>query len=130
MSKIGQKLIQVPTGVTFESESNVVTVKGQAGQISFTLPKGISALKENDTISIKRSSDEKKLKSLHGLYRSLIANAVLGLVKPWQETLEIVGTGYNVKQQGEELIVKLGFSHPVVVKKTEGISLSVEGNNK
>jgi large subunit ribosomal protein L6 len=85
---------------------------------------------ENNELIIKRSNEEKKTKSLHGLYRQLVYNGVSGVEKLWEKRLEVVGTGYNVKLQGEDLVFKLGYSHPVVFKKTPGVSYQVDGNTK
>src|SRR5438105_4248340 len=130
MSKIGQKPIQVPEGVKVHTEGQKISLEGAGGKLEYVLPRSLSVSQEDSQIIVKRSSDDKKTKSLHGLYRSLIANGAQGLVKQWEKSLEVVGTGYNVKLQGDELVFKLGFSHPVVVKKTEGITFAVQGNNK
>ncbi len=130
MSKIGQKPVTVPQSVTAEIADNKVTVKGKEGTLMIELPQGITAEKAEGTLLVKRSTDTKVQKSLHGLYRSLISNAVVGVETPWEKRLEIVGTGFNVKLQGEDLVFKVGYSHPVVFKKVEGVKYGVEGNNK
>ncbi len=130
MSKIGDNPIEIPTSVQVNIDKNKVTVKGSEGELSFILPKPISVIQEGSKLNVKRANDEKKTASLHGLYRQLIFNAVSGVISPWQKKLEIVGTGYNVKLQGEDLALRLGFSHPVVFKKFANIKYQVEGNNK
>lgn len=130
MSKIGQKPINIPQSVTVEIIENKISVKGKEGRLDFSLPRGIAVEKENDTLLCKRSSDSKQQKSLHGLYRSLLANAVSGVEKLWEKKLEVVGTGFNVKLQGEDLVFKVGYSHPVLFKKEEGVKYAVEGSNK
>lgn len=130
MSKIGQKQIEVSSAVTAEVTQNKIHIKGPLGQVSIELPNGLEATKKENVISIKRLKEDKKTKSLHGLYRQLIYNAVTGAEKAWEKRLEVVGTGYNVKMQGEDLIFKLGYSHPSLFKKVPGISYKVEGNNK
>lgn len=130
MSKIGQKTITIPAGVQVELNDSIVTARGPKGELSVELPRGISFAKENDVVTITRVNDSKKNKSMHGLMRNLIANAVTGVEKTWQKRLEIVGTGYNVKMQGQDLALKLGYSHPVVYKTIPGIQFQVEGNNK
>ena len=130
MSKIGTKIIEVPAGVTINIDGNKVSVKGTEGELHFELPRTISIVSENNTLRVERKNEEKNSKSLHGLYRQLIANAVAGVQKPWERRLEIVGTGFNVKQQGEDLAFKVGYSHPVIFKKVEHIKYKVEGNNK
>lgn len=130
MSKIGQKPVVVPQSVTLDIKSDTVTVKGKEGSLSVSFPSGITVEKVNDTLVLKRSNDTKQQKSLHGLYRSLLSNAVVGVETLWEKRLEVVGTGFNVKLQGEDLVFKVGYSHPVVFKKVEGVKYAVEGNNK
>jgi len=130
MSKIGIKPVTISPAVVVEIIDKSIKIKGKEGEIILDIPRNLIAEKNKDTLLLKRKNDDKKTKSLHGLYRSLIANAVLGVEKPWQKKLEVVGTGFNVKLQGEDIALKLGFSHPVVFKKQRGVKYSVEGNNK
>lgn len=131
MSKIGQKILTVPQTVTFTVEGNTVTVKGKLGELTVVLPQGITIEKGQDnTYSVMRRSDSKELKSLHGTFRTLIDNAIVGVEKAWEKKLEVVGTGFNVKMQGKDLVFKVGYSHPVIYKETEGVTFSVDGNNK
>ena len=92
--------------------------------------KKIEFIKKENGLSVKRSNEEKKTKSIHGLYRQLINNAVLGVQKLWEKRLKIVGTGYTVKLDKDDLVFKIGYSHPVIFKKVPGIKFQVEGNNK
>lgn len=130
MSKIGQKVITVPSAVQVLIEDSIVTVKGPKGEIKVPYSRGITVEQQDNTITVKRTSEVKKVKSAHGLYRSLIANAVQGVESGWEKKLEIVGTGYNVKMQGTDLVFKLGYSHPVIYNQVPGIQFVVEGNNK
>jgi len=131
MSKIGERILIVPQAVTFTVEGNTVTVKGKLGAISIVLPQGITVEKgQENTYSVKRRSDSKELKSLHGTFRTLIDNAIIGVEKAWEKRLEVVGTGFNVKMQGKDLVFKVGYSHPVIYKETEGVVFTVDGNNK
>lgn len=130
MSKIGQKPISVPSTVTVDIAGNMVHIKGKEGELKFELPLGITAEKADATLVIKRVSDSKKQKSLHGLWRSLLANAITGVETPWERKLEVVGTGFNVKLQGEDLVFKVGYNHPVVFEKVQFVKYAVEGNNK
>lgn len=130
MSKIGQKTITVPASVQVDVEQSTVKVKSASGELSFDLPRTIKVTKDGDVLSVKRSSEDKQSKALHGLYRSIIANAVNGLDKPWEKRLEVIGTGFNVKLQGEDLVFKVGYSHNVTYKKVDGVKFQVEGNNK
>ncbi len=129
MSKIGQKPIQVPASVQVEINDRQVTVKGSKGQVQYTLPAFISLKREEDNIIVERKNDSKNQKAFHGLYRSLIANAVKGVDSGWSKKLEIVGTGFNGKMQGQSLTLKLGYSHPVIFNSVEGVQLSMDGNN-
>ncbi len=128
MSKVGERKISVPEGVQIEVDEKRVFVKGQEGEISLEIPEELKVIKEGQEISVQRKNDSKKARSLHGLFRTLINNAVIGVLKPWEKRLEVVGTGYGVKKQGEDLVLKLGYSHLVTFKKVEGIKLEVKGN--
>ncbi len=130
MSKIGEKPITVPQAVQTTIDGNAISIKGTNGSLTIHLPHELEAGIENNVLTIKRKSEGKRTKSLHGLYRQLIENAVLGVEKPWEKRLEVSGTGYNVKLQGEDLVFKLGYSHPVVYEKVQGLSYRVEGNTK
>jgi len=130
MSKIGQKTISVPQSVTFEQTLDKISVKGSQGTILLTLPQGITLKREGETLTLSPDNTQKKTRSLHGLYRQLVYDAVVGVETPWQKRMEIVGTGFNVKLQGEDLVFKVGYSHTVIFKKVNGISYKVEGNNK
>ncbi|MGB9707427.1 MAG: 50S ribosomal protein L6 [Microgenomates group bacterium] len=130
MSKIGQKPILLSDKVEVYIDGQEIKIKGPEGELSFTLPKSLLMKKDDRKLVLKRLNEDKKTKSLHGLYRQLISNAVIGVEKLWEKRLEIVGTGYNVKLQGEDLVFKLGYSHPIVFKKPAGIKFKVEGNNK
>lgn len=130
MSKIGFQPVAISEGVSVEIKAGACTIKGKEGEICFVVPRELEIVREENVIKIKPSNTNKKTKSVHGLYRQLIANAVRGVVTPWEKRLEVVGTGYNVKLQGEDLVFKLGYSHPVIFKKRMGVKFKVEGNNK
>ena len=130
MSKIGERPIEIPTEVQVAKTDKQILIKGKEGEIELTLPSSIEIEKENNILRVKTSKSDKKGRSLHGLYRSLLANAVSGVQKSWQKKLEVVGTGYNVKMKGEDLELKVGYSHSVIFPKTEGIKYQVEENNK
>lgn len=130
MSKVGENPIVIPAAVTVTIEGDLVKVKGQEGEYKVTLPRNLSIKQDKDKLILSRKSDYKMLMSLHGLYRSLIANGVAGVQKPWEKKLEIVGTGFNAKLQGEDLFIKVGYSHPVIFKKIPGVKYAVVGNNK
>ncbi len=130
MSKIGQKSITVPSTVTLEIAGQMVKVKGPVDEMNFELPDALVLEKTQDGVVLKRKKEDKKTKSAHGLYRQLLFNAVVGVEKSWEKRMEVVGTGFNVKMQGEDLVFKIGYSHPVVFKKQPGVKYKVEGNNK
>lgn len=126
MSKIGKKPIKIPEKVQIEINHPSILVKGEEGNLSFNLPPGLRVeLKEGELFVLKEKED-KKINALFGLYRQLINNAVLGVQKKWEKKLIIFGTGYNAKIQNGDLVLKLGFSHPVVFKKKEGVEYKVE----
>ncbi len=130
MSKIGEKPVTLSPAVSLEIEDNNVIIKGPQGEMSFVVPRELTLIREENNLIFKRKNNEKKIKSIHGLYRQLISNAVFGVEKSWEKKLEVVGTGFTVKLQGEDLVFKVGYSHPVIFKKQSGIKYQVEGNNK
>ena len=130
MSKIGEKPVEVPTAVNVTIEKSTVIAKGKEGELKITLPKFLEVTREGNLLKITCKSQEKKAVSQHGLFRQLIFNAITGVDKPWEKKLEIVGTGYNCKMQGEDLVLKLGYSHPVIFKKIPGVRYQVDGSNK
>lgn len=130
MSRIGRMPIAIPAGVTIKVDGNLVSVKGPKGELSRIIPKEMIIEIENSTVLVKRPSDEKKDRSLHGLTRSLIANMVTGVTEGFTKTLEIVGVGYRATKAGSNINLALGFSHPVVVEPPKGITLDVPAPNK
>ena len=130
MSKIGEKPILLSPTVNLKVDGNEITVKGSQGEMFFVVPKELTLIKNENSLILKRKNDEKKVRSIHGLYRQLISNAVSGVEKVWEKKLEVVGTGFTVKMQGEDLAFKVGYSHQIVFKKQPGIKYQVEGNNK
>lgn len=131
MSKIGQKPVIIPSSVQIMLEESKITVKGSKGELVVHFPSDkITVKHEQDQLVIIRAGENRRVKALHGLYRSIIANAVHGVDKSWEKRLEVVGTGYNVKPQGQDVVFKVGYSHPVIFKQINGIQFKVEGNNK
>ncbi|OGK09886.1 50S ribosomal protein L6 [Candidatus Roizmanbacteria bacterium RIFCSPHIGHO2_01_FULL_35_10] len=130
MSKIGNIPIQVPSSVQVKIDKDAIEVSGKEGKLNFNLPRVLEIKQENDKLIIKAKNDNKKTKSVHGLYRQLLYNAVTGVETPWRKKMEVVGTGFNVKLQGEDIVFKIGYSHPVVFKKSTNIKFQVEGNTK
>ena len=130
MSRIGRLPIAIPAGVDVKIDGSAVTVKGPKGELSLTVASPIEVKLEDNQIVVTRPDDERASRSLHGLTRTLIANDIIGVTEGYSKGLEIVGTGYRVAQKGSAVEFALGFSHPVTVEAPEGITLTVEGNNK
>ncbi len=139
MSRIGKLPIKVPAGVTVHvDESNTVTVKGPKGTLSQAVNPDITLKQENGVLTLTRPSDAKPHKAMHGLYRSLVHNMVVGVTEGYAKTLELVGTGYRAQAEGTKLNINIGFSHPVVLEAPENIqfetpnqtTIVVKGINK
>ncbi|WFR56915.1 50S ribosomal protein L6 [Anaerocolumna sp. AGMB13025] len=131
MSRIGRMPIAVPAGVTVDiAENNKVSVKGPKGTLSRVLPTEMIIKLEGSEIIVTRPSELKKMKSLHGLTRTLIANMVTGVTAGYEKVLEINGVGYRAAKAGKELTLTLGYSHPVVMTDPEGVETVLEGQNK
>ena len=130
MSRIGRMPIAIPAGVTVEvSENNKVTVKGPKGTLERVLAAEMGIKVEGAVVEVTRSNDLKKMKSLHGLTRTLINNMVVGVTQGYEKKLEINGVGYRASKSGKELTLNLGYSHPVVMTDPEGIESVMEGQN-
>ncbi|MQF64859.1 50S ribosomal protein L6 [SAR202 cluster bacterium AC-409-J13_OGT_754m] len=130
MSRIGRKLIVVPGGVKVSIKDNLLTASGPKGEVVQSVHAEVNVKIDEQTISVTRLSANKFHRSLHGLTRTLIANAVTGVSEGYQKTLELMGVGYRVQQDGEGVILNVGYSHPVQVATMEGVSITVEGNNR
>lgn len=128
MSKIGESPIQIPDGVDVTINDNIVTVKGPKGELTVEIQKGIKVDKEENVLKVTRMTDARKVRALHGLVRSLIQNAVTGVVTPWEKRLEVVGTGYKVKLQGKALVFDVGYSHSVTFDEVDGLAYNVDKN--
>ncbi|KAB8186742.1 50S ribosomal protein L6 [Microbispora catharanthi] len=128
MSRIGRLPIPVPAGVDITIDGREVQVKGPKGTLTHTVAEPIEVSRgEDGAIAVTRPNDENKVRALHGLSRTLIANMVAGVTQGYTKTLEIVGVGYRVQAKGPtELEFSLGFSHPVIIKAPEGVSFRVE----
>ena len=131
MSRIGRMPIAVPAGVTVEiAENNKVTVKGPKGTLERVLPAEMDIKMEGSEIVVSRPNDLKKMKSLHGLTRTLIHNMIIGVTDGYEKKLEINGVGYRAAKSGKTLTLTLGYSHPVIMEDPEGIETILEGQNK
>ena len=130
MSRIGRMPIAIPAGVTVTiAENNKVTVKGPKGTLERVLPAEMSIKEEDGQIIVTRPSDLKKMKSLHGLTRTLINNMIVGVTAGYEKKLEINGVGYRAQKQGKKLVLSLGYSHSVEMEDPEGLESTMEGQN-
>ena len=131
MSRIGRMPIAIPAGVTVEvAENNKVTVKGPKGTLERVLSNELTVKVEDGNVVVERPNDLKRIKSLHGLTRTLINNMIVGVTKGYEKVLEINGVGYRAQKQGKVLTLSLGYSHPVEMVDPEGIEAVCEGQNK
>ena len=129
MSRIGRMPIAVPAEVTVTiAENNKVTVKGPKGTLERVLPAEMTIKEEDGQISVTRPNDLKRMKSLHGLTRTLVNNMIHGVTEGYEKVLEINGVGYRAAKQGNKLVLNLGYSHPVEMEDPDGIETKVDGN--
>jgi large subunit ribosomal protein L6 len=124
MSRIGNKIITVPSGVKVQLKDGAVEVQGPKGKMSVVVPRGIQFEQKDGTLVAKRDSDDKR--ALHGLARALVANAVTGVTQGFKRDLDIVGVGYRAEVKGKNVVLALGYSHPIEFPIPEGIQITVE----
>lgn len=129
MSRIGKKPIPVPDKVTVEINKRHVAVKGPKGELTMDLPPDMTVTQENGVLLVHRPTDERRHRALHGLARSLVANMVHGVSEGFRRSLIVEGVGYTSELRGNDLVMKLGYSHEIVVNPPENIKFSVEGRN-
>lgn len=128
MSRIGRTPIAVPPKVQVNwDEDNFVTVKGPKGELSYQVPAELALKLEDGVLTVSRPSDSRPHRAMHGLYRTLINNMVVGVTDGYKKNLEIHGVGYRAAKVGENLVIQVGYSHPVEVRPPTGITLNVEG---
>ncbi len=126
MSRIGRRPIPIPQGVSVKVEDDRVIVEGPQGRLEQRFePQYVDVVVDDGLVKVERKGDEKPHKARHGLYRSLINNMVQGVVKPYEKRLQLVGLGYRARLQGNELILEVGYSHPVRYKLPEGVQAEV-----
>ena len=126
MSRIGRMPIQVPKGVQVEVNKNVVRVRGPKGTLSRELHPDMKIDQNDGTILVSRPTESRMHRSLHGLTRTLVANMVIGVTTGYSRRLEVSGVGYRAQQTGKDLVLQLGYSHPVAVEPPEGVTLTAE----
>ena len=129
MSRIGRAPITVPAGVEVTLNGNHITVKGPKGTLERDFAPSISVAQENGVLSVSRATDSKQDRSLHGLTRTLIANMIIGVTEGFSKKLQINGVGYRCEKKGNEVFLKIGFSHEVSVKENDDIQLEVPDAN-
>ena len=131
MSRIGKKPVIIPANCTVTvADGNVVTVKGPKGELTQAFHPDMILKVEGNELLVSRPDDEHLHKSLHGLTRTLLYNMVVGVEKGYSKDLDIVGVGYRAEKKGNQLVMSLGFSHPVVVDEIPGITIDVPAANK
>ena len=126
MSRIGRNPIAIPAGVNVNVNGSLVSVTGPKGSLSREINPKIEVVVEGNEVKVINNNTEAQYKAYHGLYRQLIANMVEGVSKGYEKVLNINGVGFKIAQQGQDLVLNIGFSHPVVVKAVPGITLSCE----
>jgi len=127
MSRIGKKSIELPKGVSVTiSNSNVVTVKGPNGELSEAISQDMKISVENGSLTIARPTEQKRHRSLHGLYRTLINNMVVGVSQGYKKELELIGVGYKAESSGRELKLSLGYSHPILMILPKEVKVEAE----
>ena len=130
MSRIGNKPITVPDGVNVTIDGHKITVKGPKGTLEREISEKINVALEGNVINVTRNNDEPESRSLHGLTRTLINNMIQGTVKEYEKKLEVNGIGYRAQKKGKDLVLTLGYSHPVEVEAPEGITFEVPSANE
>lgn len=130
MSRIGNAPILIPSSVTVDINGNLVVVNGPKGKLEFRLEPEIHVRIEGQNLVVERKNDQKKIKALHGLTGSLIANMVIGVTEGWSKSLELVGVGFRAQVSGSKLVLNVGYSHPVEIETPEGINFEVTDDTK
>ncbi len=130
MSRIGRKPIEIPAGVDVQLNGTTVTVKGPKGTLTRDVHSKMIVKKDGNIITVERPNDEKESRSLHGLTRTLINNMVVGVNETFKKDLEVNGVGYRAEMKGKDLVLKVGYSHDVILTPPEGITVEVPAPNK
>ena len=128
MSRVGNRIIDIPSGVELKLNGKKLMVKGPKGELSYELLDGIELDQDGGQVTIKSTSTEKDASAKHGLSRALVNNMIVGVSTGFSKSLEIIGTGYRANVQGSKVVLNLGFSHPIDYPLPKGISAAVEGN--
>ncbi len=128
MSRIGNRVIVIPAGVTVEEKDNIVTVKGPKGELSQRMLKDITMKIDEKGITLNRKNESAK--AMHGTMNALISNMIIGVTKGYEKSLEIIGVGYRFNVQGKKLVINAGYSHPVNMQIPEGITVESVSNTE
>lgn len=128
MSRVGDQPIKLPEKVSIQLEDSEITVKGPKGELKVPKSGSLRIEQKNDFVLVKRKDDTKTSRSMHGLTRALLYNAVRGTVVGFSKQLEMVGVGYRARMEGKKLTLSIGYSHPVTIEPPEGIEFSIEDN--
>ena len=130
MSRIGNKPVVIPAGVTIDLKDNTVTVKGSKGELSYTFNQNITLVQNEGEVVFTRPDDSKENKTIHGTTRAVFNNMVVGVTEGFQRELELIGVGYRAQLQGKKLVLNVGYSHPVEFTPEEGLEIEVPSNTK
>jgi len=130
VSRIGNKPVVIPAGVTIDLKDNTVTVKGPKGELSYTFNQNITLVQNEGEVVFTRPDDSKENKTIHGTTRAVFNNMVVGVTEGFQRELELIGVGYRAQLQGKKLVLNVGYSHPVEFTPEEGIEIEVPSNTK
>ena len=130
MSRIGNKPVVIPAGVTIDLKDNTVTVKGPKGELSYTFNQNITLVQNEGEVVFTRPDDSKENKTIHGTTRAVFNNMVVGVTEGFQRELELIGVGYRAQLQGKNLVLNVGYSHPVEFTPEEGLEIEVPSNTK
>ena len=130
MSRVGRLSVDVPSGVEVKIEGSHVKIKGPKGEMEFSFAPEIEILLNENAIQVNRPTDARQMRSLHGTTRALIQNMVTGVTDGFQKELQLVGVGYRANMEGENLVLNVGYSHPVVVEPPQGIKFEVGDRNQ
>jgi len=130
VSRIGKKLINIPNGVTVKLENGILTVKGPKGELKTEINPNLEVVFENNTIEVKRNSDEKFIRAIHGTTRANINNLIVGVTEGYTRVLDLIGVGYRFEQKGNNLLVMVGYSHPIYFIPPSDVKVEVVNPNQ
>ena len=130
LSRVGRRPVAIPAGVSVSVEGGVLTAQGPAGTLSREIHPEVVVRVESGEVLVERYSSRKFHRSLHGLWRSLVSNTITGVAEGYQKTIELVGVGYRAQQAGDGIVLNVGLSHAVEMQPMDGVTLTVEGNNR